>query len=72
MAQLWRKLQFKIVRLDYVGVLHAVLLELVRQSGVGGCACCCVGDVLGLSSRSGAPSCRNERNGSKVCAWLHA
>ena len=46
----------KKVRLDYVGLLHAVHPELVSQSGVGGCACGCVGGVLGLSSRSGAPS----------------
>ena len=43
-----------------------MLLELVRESGVGGCACCCVGDVIGLSSRSGAPSCTNERKGTEV------
>ena len=54
------------IRLDYFGLLLAVLPELVSQSGVGGCACCCIGGVLGLSSRSGAPSCRNERKGMEV------
>ena len=43
-----------------------MLPELVSQSGVGGCACCCVGGVLGLSSRSGAPSSENERKGMEV------
>ena len=46
----------EIVRFDKVGLLHVVHPELVSQSVVGGCACCCLGGVLGLSSRSGAPS----------------
>ena len=65
MVYKWRKLQFKIVKLDN-GLLRVVLLELVSQSGVSGCACCCVGGVLGLISRSGDPSCKNERKGTEV------
>ena len=38
----------EIVRFDKVGLLHVVHHELVSQSGVGGCACCCLGGVLGL------------------------
>ena len=40
--------------------------ELVCQSGVGGCACCCIGGDLGLSSRSGAPSCAKWKEGTEL------
>jgi hypothetical protein len=49
------KITIQIVRLDHVGLLQAVHPELVRESWAGGCACCCIGGVLGLSSRSEAP-----------------